>query len=369
MDKIQITMFEAKGTNYEIGWQLGKKQNGATKHLINQQIPDGYPESELAEMTNLFDTYCPGLNQELAGFADAIGVHKNQLVYNTMTYLVPGCSLLAILPEKTTDGHVLMARNYDFSHKFDDFTFCKTNVNGRYTHMGGSVALFGRSEGINEFGLAVAQTSCGLPVGNFPPMRKPHVAGLQFWAVIRALLENCKNVTEALDSLTDMPIGYNINLILADKDGTAVLFETLDGVKSFKKIDHTTTQKYIHSTNHAHLPEIIRLEPLAMKHSVTRYNYIEDFMQQSVTVTTDDLKKLCLSNYPEGLCCGWYEDFLGTIKSMVFDITLGTIAICWGGLDENGWNSYSLSNELATEQISAKIQPTSLPFDGELIKL
>ncbi|GMQ56246.1 hypothetical protein AN1V17_06390 [Vallitalea sediminicola] len=57
---------------------------------------------------------------------------------------------------------------------------------------------FGRSEGINECGLMVGQTSCGMPVGNMEMMRKPAISGLQFWAVIRSLLENCKDVDEAL---------------------------------------------------------------------------------------------------------------------------------------------------------------------------
>ncbi len=60
---------------------------------------------------------------------------------------------------------------------------------------------------------------------------KPAIVGLQFWAVIRYLLENCKDVDEALEYLKDMPIAYNINLLLADKSGNIALVETLDGKK------------------------------------------------------------------------------------------------------------------------------------------
>lgn len=326
-------------------------------------------KQQMEKMQELFDQYCPGLNEELHGFAKTTGVEKEQLVYYTMTYLNPGYSLLAMLPKITNNKHVMMARNYEFSHKLEDFSFCKTKVKGRYTHMGGNVAFFGRSEGINEHGLAIAQTSRGLPVGNTFPMRKPAVVGLQFWAVIRSLLENCKNAEEAMQSLKDMSIAYNITLILADKEGHSALFKTLDGNKAFRKIDETTQQQYLHSTNHAHIPEIINLEPVAMKHSVCRYQYIENFMKQSTQIHTDDLKTLLLSNYPEGLYCNWYDDYFGTIKSMIFDVTLGTVEICWGGLQKNSWKKYSLANGIEAENFTVDIKISNSPFEGFLVEL
>lgn len=233
MEKAKVNIFELVGTNYEIGYQLGQIAAKHPQFVEMQKCPLGtFTEKKAKEMTTMFDQYCSGLNEELQGFADAIGATRLQMVYYAMTYLTPGCSLLAILPKRTQNGHVMVARNYEFSHKMDDFSFCTTRVTGKYAHIGGSVMQFGRSEGINEWGLMVGQTSCGMPVGNMEPMRKPAITGLQFWAVIRSLLENCKNVDEALKSLMDMPIAYNINLILADKFGRAVLFETLDGKKA-----------------------------------------------------------------------------------------------------------------------------------------
>lgn len=271
MEKASVSIFEICGTNYEIGYQLGKAAMNYPQFAEMQKCPpDTFTEKQAAKMTEMFDRYCLGLNEELQGFAEAIGATRLQMVYYAMTYLTPGCSLLAVLPKLTANGHVMVARNYEFSHKMD-FSFCKTKVTGKYAHMGGSVMQFGRSEGINECGLMVGQTSCGMPVGNMEFARKPAITGLQFWAVIRSLLENCKDVPEAVQSLMDMPIAYNINLIVADKFGKAVLFETLDGQKAFQKIDGTTEKQYLHSTNHAHLPEIIELEPMAMEHSTSSF--------------------------------------------------------------------------------------------------
>ena len=53
----------------------------------------------------------------------------------------------------------------------------------------------------------------GRTVNDYQGGKKPKVIGLQFWAVVRTLLENCKNVKEALDTLYDMPIACNINSV------------------------------------------------------------------------------------------------------------------------------------------------------------
>ncbi|WFD10911.1 C45 family autoproteolytic acyltransferase/hydolase [Tepidibacter hydrothermalis] len=364
MEKARVNIFELCGTNYEIGYHLGKIAINYPQFIEMQKCPPGtFTEKRAKEMTEMFDQYCPGLNEELQGFADAIGETRLQMVYYAMTYLTPGCSLLAVLPKLTANGHVMVARNYEFSHKMDDFSFCKTKVKGKYDHMGGSVMQFGRSEGINECGLMVGQTSCGMPVGNMEIMRKPAITGLQFWAVIRSLLENCKDVNEALQSLMDMPIAYNINLILADKFGRAALFETLDGKKAVQEIDGTTTKQYIHSTNHAHLPEIAEIEPLAMEHSVCRYEFIKNYMDHTNQLTDKNLKDLLLSEYPTGLCCHWYDEFFGTIKSMVFDVTLGKVDICWGGIATNGWKTYSLDADMQVENFMVDIEVKHPTFE------
>jgi hypothetical protein len=87
----------------------------------------------------LFDRCCPGLNEEIQGFADALGVDPMQITYYAMTYLKPGCSQLVLLPGLTKNGHTLLARNYEFSEKFEDFTLARTSVTGKYTHLGSSV--------------------------------------------------------------------------------------------------------------------------------------------------------------------------------------------------------------------------------------
>ena len=72
-----------------------------------------------AQITALLDRYCPGINEEIRGFSDTVGVRGEQIIFYAMTYLERGCSLMAALPSKTENGHTMMARNYDFHDELD----------------------------------------------------------------------------------------------------------------------------------------------------------------------------------------------------------------------------------------------------------
>ncbi|PEP69613.1 C45 family autoproteolytic acyltransferase/hydolase [Bacillus pseudomycoides] len=214
--------------------RIGKQQaleypeNANVKGIFLRE--QSYSDKAYLEMRSQIEEYCPGLNEELEGFAEGFGYQPNQLKFYNDAWLIPGgCSLGAISPPKMSDGKTYVLRNYDLSPDISDMRLCK--VDGRYTHTGFSVSTFGRSEGLNEKGLCVVFASCGMPIGKYPGMREPVVTGLQFMVVVRAILETCKNIEEAVYAVKNMPVGTNMNLLLADANGEAALVGTYDGVK------------------------------------------------------------------------------------------------------------------------------------------
>jgi predicted choloylglycine hydrolase len=356
MIKLNARNWELMGTNYEIGQKMG--------HFVAASLPlksfHAGPRSQieagdLALAKELFDRWCPGLNEELAGFGDALGVSPEQVTYYAMTYLKPRCSQIVLLPGITADGHVWLARSYEYSHEAEDFTLVRTGVAGKYLHLGSSVMLIGRDEGMNECGLAVSMSSCGFPVGAPATMRPPALRGLQFWAVIRALLENCQNVSEALSYLEGLPIAYNINLMLADKSGQAALLETLDGRRAVRRINSMGPTQYLFATNHVLLPELKSYQPQAMRNSVRRVEGLRRYLEQAAGITASDLKTLLLKPYPEGLCFHYYGDYMGTTKSLIMDLNSGEMEICWGGLATNGWQRQRVSQPLEEGQQTIQI--------------
>lgn len=368
MQTIITTQLELKGTNYEIGQQLGAhcKKHPMLKHMHTNSFPPLSTE-KLQQARDMFNRWCPGLNEEIDGMADALHVKSDIVTFYALTYLTPGCSQFVLLPKKTQNKHTLLVRNYEFSHQAEDFTLMRTSVTGKYTHMGSSVLHFGRDEGMNEHGLGVSMSSNGFPVGALPFMGKPALNGLQFWAVIRSLLENCKNVKEALALLKDMPIAYNLNLLLTDKNNNAALFETFNGVKEVKEIDNTSNESFLLATNHPVLPNMQKLESKGMEHSVLRYNATKKWLEDHPTLDEEKIKTQLMKKFPEGLCCHYFNDFFGTTKSIIMDITQGTFTLCWGGLESNKWVRYDINKPL--ENSTAPIKIDFDTFDKKYMKL
>ncbi len=359
MKTMQAHTMNLAGASYEIGYGLGKMYAGIPPlRALHTQGARGFGSEQVEAARALFDRWCPGLSDELRGFADALEVPPEQIFYYSMTYLLPRCSQIALLPSLTADGKPIVARNYEFSNEAEDFCLVKTAVKGKYAHLGTSVLSFGRDDGLNERGLSVTQSSCGFPVGSMPSMRAPALKGLQYWAIIRGLLENCKDTEEALAYLKGMPIAYNLNLLLADKAGNAVLFETLDGSSAFKRIGPDTAEQLLFATNHAVLPELIPGEPEIMIHSAKRYDYIGEKLAGKTGVTREQLKDMLLAGYPGGLCCHYFAEYFGTTKSMLISPKDGTIELCWGGRKENGWEIFDINKPLpsATRNIEINLE-------------
>ena len=237
MEKQQVSYWELEGTYQEMGKQMAKQPE---KNHIYIPAPEKFGGKEMEEAFQLYDRYCPGIREELEGYAQEAGIAVRDIAYTWMTYLVPGCSGLILTGKKTDDGHTKIARNYEFNLEDEDLKLYRTAPAGKYAHISGSIVGFGRTEGINEMGLAVSMTSCGFPVSNLPGMRAPVLKGLQFWAVIRSLLENCADAKEALEKVMEMPIAYNMNLFLADCSGTGILFETMNGEKAYTCLLYTS---------------------------------------------------------------------------------------------------------------------------------
>ncbi len=360
MKILKVGYFELKGTHYEVGHQLGELL-GRKRMVLNKRTV--FTEEEFAAAMTLYDAYCPGLCEEMRGYADAVGVKVERLLYAFMTYLRPRCSQIALLPPLTVNGHVILARSYEFAPRMEDRHVFQTEVEGKHAHIGGSVVEFGRSEGMNECGLGVSMSSCGFPVSNLKKMRAPAIPGLQFWAVVRAILENCKDVEAAVEYAKNVPIAYNINLLLADKGGHAALIETLDGRFAMRRIGADSEKKYLHSTNHALIEELIACEPLVMHNSRVRYERIRQFLEAKKSRAEEEVKRLLLTEYPEGLNCHFYQEVFGTIKSVFMDLNEGRFTICWGGLAENGWKDYEIKKTIGNHKETLRLQEAQAPPD------
>ena len=343
MKKTKMYLKNFVGTSYEVGTQIGNwilSQPDLLQKVILP--PNAYPQSKLTKISNLLGCYSSGVNEEIKGFADIVGISKEQVIFYAMTYLERGCSLMSAVSNKTENGHTLMARNYDFNDEMEEMCFAYTAIKGKYSYIGSTLNLFGRCDGMNKYGLAACKASNGLPVGNFEGGQKADITGFSFWIVIRSILENCKNVEEAIAWTMDAPIGYNINLMLADSNNKIGLLQCIDGHKAYRILDDDSKQNSLISTNHAVLPEIKPYEKMLIENSVIRYKAIEKMFSEKEKISVQDLKGILSTSYPQGLCCHYYPEFFGTLRSMLFDTTEKRIEIAFGSPQANDWRTFTV---------------------------
>lgn len=136
--------------------------------------------------------------------------------------------------------------------------------------------------------------------------------------IVRALLENCKDVEEGITYLENMPIGTNMNLLLADANGNAALIETYDG------------KRVVERGNHAVMPEIIKLERGKLEQSEMRYNFLKNNLENNNFITKNELQQLMLKEYPNGVTVHNFEENFGTVHSILFNLNEKQLDISFG---------------------------------------
>lgn len=95
-------------------------------------------------------------------------------------------------------------------------------------------------------------------------------------AALRSVLENCASVEEAVLFLKEMPISYNMNMLLMDHEKMA-LYETMDGQHAFRYASFG--ELTLAATNHPLLESITAIHPYAAVHSLQRYRRIQEFQR------------------------------------------------------------------------------------------
>jgi predicted choloylglycine hydrolase len=126
------------------------------------------------------------------------------LTHTALRPFFSGCSMAA------TGG--ALVRNYDFHPDGCE----RTVVSSRFLRpvIGMGDFLWGLLDGMNDAGLAVAMSFGG---------RFVHGPGISVLLAVRYLLETCSTVDDAWKRLAQLPISTAQNLILVDREGSAVV--------------------------------------------------------------------------------------------------------------------------------------------------
>jgi predicted choloylglycine hydrolase len=227
-------------------------------------------------------------------------------------------------------------------------------VKGKAKHVGFSVFLFGRADGVNEHGVGVSFTGGG--IFGVPLAR----SGFQNHLVIRSILDNCKSVDDAIKLLQKMPVSGFFNLLVADGRSNAALTEFAGGTHDIKQINDDSANQYLFSTNHYVLGKTRKSNEFncgILKNSRERYQLLTSALKKAKPgISKETLRAILTRKFPDGVCDHYYTDYFGTLWSSVFDLTSRKTEVCFGAPTHNKWQSFTLD-----EPVGIKKYPATFP--------
>lgn len=351
-----------EGSQYEVGRQLAeflnhepsaKKSFGSAKTNLKRL---GFPDFKT--LWAYCEECCPGLTDEIQGFTDGLGIKPEQVPFWNWTFspvLGVQCSQLALLSPATKDHHIYVGRSYEWNHTDEDLKLFTTRVKGKAAHIGFSCLLFGRHDGLNEYGLIVSMTGGGIfgvPFKHRGPM---------FWLPIRSLLDQCTSVEHALEHLTTLPLTGYCTLMFVDKQDNAAFVEVADGVQSVNRITPDDKEPYGFSVNHFRLPDMQEYNKLncgIITHSQLRESLITNwYNSHTPAITKENVRTLFATEHPKGLCNHFYNDGFGTLWSMIFDLTQGPADVCFSAPTHNYYHTFGLKDPVGITEY-----PTVVPI-------
>jgi hypothetical protein len=294
---------------------MGQQQGRPLKRLGFTLPP---PEEKMLRFARqcegILDQHTPELLDEIRGLAQAAELDYAALLTLTLTApfdsdALPNCSIVAVMPEQTAEGRLIIGRNYDMFYDVskEGATTYRTYPQGGYASLGNCDIWVGREDGLNESGLFIGMTGIHLPG------LKP---GLAFWFIVRRALDHCATVDEAVELIQNTPHAQSAGYLLADDSGKAVVVEaTVDGVELRGPEDGLLIL-----TNHAVCPALAGKDrdSTCLPDSHSRYNRLRELLEGSKAMDVKAVKQ-ALSDHQGGVCSHGVEAGRkhGTIWSLV----------------------------------------------------
>jgi predicted choloylglycine hydrolase len=359
MPSIQSYCLTLTGTPYENGKAKGQ--------LI---LSDEALLTNLTERLRWFDTYgkeafdaenaarceqqaverLPSLFDEIRGFTDVLQLpYERYLYYFLFDWEIPShCSQFSILPDITQDQKVYSGHSWEWTMKagqgngrqtLEEDSIHVISRTGERSYMGFALNYFGLWHGMNGRGVSVNPT--GVMLSGSPVGKKLHSHGL----LVRIILETCQSAEEALEVIHEfVPLsrgGGGGTLIVTDVSGTSYYIERARDAIGCLAVGGDSNHRYQCATNHFVIPHMIPHMSKRGVHSVVRRNAMNAWIEAHVPrVTMETLLEMQKQPFPDGPCCHYYSSYLGTVRSMVYDLTDLKAMVSYGSPRLNPWHAY-----------------------------
>ena len=289
-----MRLIELSGTPSEMGAQQGLP--------IKEPIPCLPPTQKccgFARMCKLeLAKHAPQYLEEVYVLGKEAGWQEDALITLALTapfdpHKVPEavCTALAVLPERTSQGRLLIGRNYDYFHDVskESATIYRTEPEAGHASLGCCDIWVGREDGFNTAGLFVGIAAF------FMRWIQP---GLTFWFIARLVLEQCATVAEGVELICSLPHAGSWTYLLADAAGNAAVVEPgPDGCAVRYPEDGLLVM-----TNHAVCPEWAGKESFIPLDSKRRYRRLKSLLGTRQDVDLEMIKSSPGRPFRDGVC-------------------------------------------------------------------
>lgn len=218
---------------------------------------------------------------------------------------IRGCTQVAWL----RDGEVALVRNYDFAPRLCDGVVLRSAWSGREV-IALTDCLIGALDGMNDSGLAAS-----LAFGGDPAV----APGFATTMLVRAALESCATVEEAVALLADVPVHMAYSVTLVDRSGDHATLHLRPGQGAERVASRVATnhQEAVAWPKHARFSETLE-----------RRRHAERLLDEGDDAPAD-ARALAERFLERPLFRGAYERCSGTLYTAIYRPRAGTLELLW----------------------------------------
>lgn len=241
---MEASVVRVEGTPFDQGVQQGTALAAAIRDnvaLIDRLIGglDVVREAEYERLLNANAQYLgecdPEEIEEMAGIAEGAGLPLTSILrINLPIYMllerasvVDECSIFAVQATATLDGRTYLVKTRDQSvsrFHLKHVVLCRSYPNGRrILELNGAGIITYPGSGVNEAGLMVG--TAGAWSKRAAPMSLRALHSARVMPDMHMVLRHADDVRQAVDVVSDTPRTANLNIVLADRRGSAGTLE------------------------------------------------------------------------------------------------------------------------------------------------
>jgi predicted choloylglycine hydrolase len=322
--------FDLRGSHFAIGYEMGRASPmRAVRTWRDRRTELLFAEACVRQVAR----FHPALPEEVWGFAAGQDRGRNEVLSHFSLNLPEGrLSACTTLAARLPDGHMLIARNYDFVYSQRQRYLRRVAPGGYPASLGTQAGLIGSCyDGVSSKGLFVALHLIHAQIApDVPP-------GIPYHLIPRVLLETCDTARMAVDQLLRIPHMFPFNYLVADRAG-AYAVEAYPGRVRVRGLEHN---RLVVTNYFAHAD----MRPLQGRRKLGSQRLRVRWLEQEVDLNLPSSAReawpwarAVLSDHDAPMC--HHRPTQATLWATIVDLTARRIAYCLGAPCRNEFAIY-----------------------------